>query len=95
MVFDDVFGILLLLTRKNVIFWRKKKHAPQMSPNCHKKFSAQKNKVSIFARGKTLVIFGSCEPHISKRKLLGILSLWQLLLYLSRCNSPESFTNFR
>jgi hypothetical protein len=44
MVFDGVFSILLLLTCENGMFSRKK-HAPQMSPSCHKKVSLRKKRV--------------------------------------------------
>ncbi len=42
-----------------------------MSPSCHKKISARTNEVSNFARGKTLVIFGTCNPDIFQKEASG------------------------
>jgi hypothetical protein len=53
------------------IFQRKKNTHHNLVLVLTKKIPARKNEVSVFVRGKLLVIFGLCNPHISQKEASG------------------------
>ncbi len=92
-VFDSDFSILLLLTFVDGIFQKKNRH-PDWVLVTTKQISAWYNKVSFFARGELLVVFGPWDFKNSQKEVSGNFESMTTFALLIEIYLPCEFHKF-